>query len=50
MHVATLDGLVNQMTSGELDLSQAVIVGSRAALLMVKQLAQDGSLAGPARP
>ena len=44
VRVATLDGLVDQMTSGAVDLSQAVIVGSRQALLMVKQLAQEGSM------
>ena len=44
VRVATLDGLVDQMTSGAVDLSQAVIVGSRQALLMVKQLAEEGSM------
>ena len=43
VRVATLDGLIDQMSSGSLDLSQAVIVGSRDALVTVKQLVQDGS-------
>jgi len=38
LRVATLDGLVGQMTSGELDLSQAVIIGSSDALVKIKAL------------
>ncbi len=44
--MATLDGLVDQMSSGAVDLSQAVVVGSRQALITVKQLAQEGALTG----
>jgi hypothetical protein len=40
LRVVTLDGLVDQMLSGGLDLSQAVIVGSSNAL--VTKLFQDG--------
>jgi hypothetical protein len=39
---ATLDGLVGQMERGDIDLSQAVLVGSRDALVAVKSLVQDG--------
>lgn len=44
VRVATLDGLVDQMSSGSVDLTQAVVVGSRQALNMVRQLAQEGQL------
>ena len=46
VRVATLDGLVDQMRSGAVDLSQSVVVGSRQALITVKQLAQEGALTG----
>jgi hypothetical protein len=44
VRVATLDGLVDQMQSGEVDLSQAVLVGSRSALSTIRQLVKDGSI------
>ena len=40
VRVATLDGLIGQMEGGEVDLSDSVIVGSRAALTAVRQLVQ----------
>lgn len=44
--VATLDGLVKQMRSGEVDLRQAVLVGSGEAVTLSKQLLNDGSAVG----
>jgi len=41
VRVATMDGLIDQMESGDVDLSQAVIVGSRTALNTVRQLVQE---------
>ena len=42
VRVATLDGLVDQMLSGEVDLSKAVIVASRSSLVGVRSIVQDG--------
>ena len=41
VRVATLDGLVDQMRGGDVDLSQSVVVGSREALERVRQLVQQ---------
>jgi len=43
VRVATLDGLIGQMASGDVDLSDAVLVGSRSALKLVGQLVRDES-------
>ena len=42
VRVATLDGLVNQMQSGEIDLTEGVLVGSRDALVAIRSFVQDG--------
>ena len=44
--VATLDGFVKQMRSGEIDLTQAILVGSGDAVMLCKQLLVDGSAIG----
>jgi len=41
VRTATLDGLVDQMLSGAVDLSQAVVVGSRQALVTVGQIVKE---------
>lgn len=46
VRVATLDGLVKQMRSGEIDLSQSILVGSDDAIKLSKQLLADGSAVG----
>ena len=46
VRVATLDGLVKQMRTGEVDLRQAVVVGSPEALSLCRQLLADGSATG----
>ena len=46
MRVATLDGLIKQMRSGEVDLSQSIVVGSDDAIKLCKQLLADGSAVG----
>ena len=46
VRVATLDGLVKQMVTGEVDLRQAIIVGSDDAIKLCKQLLADGSAIG----
>ena len=38
VRVATLDGVVKQMRSGEIDLRQAVLVGSSEALFASQKL------------
>ena len=43
VRVATLDGLVDQMLSGEVDLTNAVLVGARSALNGVRSIVQDGA-------
>lgn len=40
VRIATLDGLVRQMKSGEIDLSQAVLVGSSASVALAQKLVQ----------
>ena len=45
VRVATLDGLLDQMVTGEIDLSRAVVVGSQAALATIKQLVEEGAIA-----
>ena len=46
--MATLDGLLDQMASGDVDLADAVLVGSRSALKLVGQLVRDeGATAVP---
>jgi len=48
VRVATLDGLLDQMASGDVDLADAVLVGSRSALKLVGQLVRDeGATAVP---
>jgi len=42
VRVATLDGLVDQMRSGEVDLTKAVVVAQRSALNAVRSLVTDG--------
>jgi len=44
--VATLDGLVKQMRSDEVDLTKALLVGSGDAVELSKQLLADGSAVG----
>ncbi|KAL1529640.1 hypothetical protein AB1Y20_000582 [Prymnesium parvum] len=46
VRVATLDGFVKQMRSGEVDLSQAIVVGSDDAIKLCKRLLADGSATG----
>lgn len=41
VRVATLDGLIDQMLSGAVDLSQSVVVGSRQALVTVGQIVKE---------
>jgi len=43
--VATLDGLVRQMRSGEVDLKDAILVGSPDALRLSQQLVADSEVA-----
>ena len=43
VRVATLDGLVNQMLSGEIDLSKAVLVAERTALKAVRSLVAEAA-------
>lgn len=43
VRVATLDGLVDQMRSGEVDLSQAVLIPPRTALRTVRSIVLDGA-------
>ena len=45
VRVATLDGLIDQMVTGEIDLSRSVVVGSQAALATIKQLVEEGAIA-----
>ena len=46
VRVATLDGLVKQMRSGEVDLSKSIVVGSDDAIRLCAQLLKDGSALG----
>ena len=43
VRVATMDGLVDQMLSGEVDLTKAVVVGARNSLQLIRSLVQDGA-------
>ena len=43
VRIATLDGFVDQMLSGEVDLSKAVVVASRSSLGAVRSLVQEGT-------
>ena len=45
VRVATMDGLISQMESGDVDLSKAVIVGSVAAIDIVRQLLSESKAA-----
>jgi hypothetical protein len=45
VRVATMDGLISQMESGDVDLSKAVIVGSVAAIDLVRQLVSESKAA-----
>ena len=42
VRVATLDGLVDQMLTGEVDLSKAILVAARSSLNAVRSIVQDG--------
>jgi len=44
VRVATLDGLVDQMRSGAVDLSQSVVVAQRSSLNAVRSIVQDGGV------
>ena len=46
VRVATLDGLVKQMRTGEIDLSKSIVVGSDDAVRLCAQLLKDGSALG----
>jgi len=41
--VATLDGLIRQMRSGEIDLTDAIIIGSPDALRLSEQLVAESA-------
>ena len=43
VRVATLDGLVDQMLTGEVDLSKAILVAARSSLNAVRSIVQDGT-------